>query len=268
MTVAVRRRTALFQMGVDAVVRRFGRTHLGWPWLFIRSPLTAFGSTFLFAGILSVPTDAGVPYLLFVLVGQASWNLFSSGVTLGTRSLDAMKSTLNAVPASRAMATAAYLARAMLESAIMMGIFVFTSLWYLAHDGTSYMHLTFASPVLLLVSCGLMMLMALGICSFTAVLGQGNRDTRWSLGFFLGPWMLVTPVVYPVATVPHDLQWTLSANPATLPVLLAREALFGDSGIRAPIVVGGLIGAAVVATLGFAAAEAAARFRTRVNRYA
>jgi lipopolysaccharide transport system permease protein len=266
VTVAVRRRTTLYQLGIDAILRRFGRTHLGWPWLFIRSPLSAFGATFLFAGILSVPTDAGVPYLLFVLVGQAAWGLFSTGVSLGTRSLDATRSTRNAVPVTRTMATASYLSRALLEFAIMSTIFVIAVAWYRAHDGTSYLRLTFASPVLLLTSVGLMLLMSLAISSFTAVLGQGNRDTRWSIGFFLGPWMLVTPVVYPVASVPHDLQWTLVANPVALPVLLAREALFGDSGVRKSIVIGGAIGAVVVTTLGLAAAEAAARFRARHGR--
>ena len=263
MTVAVRRRTKLYQLGVDAILRRFGRTHLGWPWLFIRSPLASFGATFLFAGILSVPTDAGVPYLLFVLVGQATWGLFSTGVTLGTRSLDAMKSTRNAIPVSRTLATASYLARALMEFAIMIVIFIIVAVWFYAEDGTSYLRVTFASPLLLLLSVGLLLLMAFSIACFTAVLGQGNRDTRWSIGFFLGPWMLVTPVLYSVQTVPHNLQWTLSVNPATLPVLLAREALFGDSGIRGPIVVGGAIGAVVVTALGLAAAEAAARFRAR-----
>ena len=100
MTVAVRRRTSLYQLSIDAISRRFGRTHLGWPWLFIRSPLTAFASTFLFAGILSVPTDAAVPYLLFVLVGQAIWGLFSSSIVQVTRSLDAMGSFRSAVPMS------------------------------------------------------------------------------------------------------------------------------------------------------------------------
>jgi ABC-type polysaccharide/polyol phosphate export permease len=76
----------------------------------------------------------------------------------------------------------------------------------------------------------------------------------------------VTPILYPVSTVPHDLQWTLAVNPATLPVLLAREALFGDSGIRRSIVVGGAIGAVLVTALGLAAAEAAARYRWRNNR--
>jgi ABC-type polysaccharide/polyol phosphate export permease len=266
MTVAVRRRTALYQLGIDAILRRFGRTHLGWPWLFIRSPLSAFGATFLFAGILSVPTDADVPYLLFVLVGQAIWGLFAGNVGIGTRSLDATRSVRNAVRVSRSMATASYLSRGLLELAIMAAIFVITAMSFLSRDGRSYVRFTVASPFLLALSIGLMMLMSFAISSFTAVLGQGNRDTRWSIGFILGPWMLVTPILYPVSTVPHDLQWTLSVNPAALPVLLAREALFGDSGIRGPIVVGGAIGAALVTALGLAAGEAAARYRWRNNR--
>src|SRR5688572_4452220 len=123
MTFAVRRRTTLYQLSVDSIVRRFGRTHLGWPWLFIRSPLAAFGATFLFSGILSVPTDAGVPYLMFVLVGQAIWGVFSNGITTTTRSLDALGSFRNAVPVPRWMATAAFLSRALLELVIMVVIF-------------------------------------------------------------------------------------------------------------------------------------------------
>ena len=96
-------------------------------------------------------------------------------------------------------------------------IFAFVAVWFHAQDGKSYVRFTFASPVLLLLSVGLMLLMAMAIGSFTAVLGQGNRDTRWSVGFLLGPWMLVTPILYSVASVPDDLEWTLAVNPATLP---------------------------------------------------
>jgi len=263
VTIAVRRRTTLYQLSVDSILRRFGRTYLGWPWLFIRSPLSAFGATFLFSGILSVPTDAGVPYLLFVLVGQAIWGAFSGGVSIATRSLDALGSFRNAVRITRTMATAAYLSRAVLETAIMAVIFSIVAVWYRVNDGDSYLRPTLASPFLVLLSIGLMLLMAFAIGNFTAVLGQGNRDTRWSIGFILGPWMWVTPILYPVASVPPDLQWTLVVNPATLPVLLAREALFGDSGLRTSIVIGGSIGAAAVTVLGLAAAEAAARFRAR-----
>jgi lipopolysaccharide transport system permease protein len=263
VTTLVRRRTTLYQLSVDAILRRFGRTYLGWPWLFIRSPLSAFGATFLFAGILSVPTDAGVPYLLFVLVGQAVWGVFSSGVSIATRSLDALGSFRNAIRVPRTMATAAYLSRSVLELAIMVVIFSIVAVWYRVNDGDSYLRTTAASPFLLLLSVGIMLLMAFAIGSFTAVLGQGNRDTRWSLGFILGPWMLVTPIVYPVSSVPADLEWTLVVNPATLPVVLAREALFGDSGLRESIVVGGAIGAGAVTVFGLVAAEAAARFRAR-----
>src|SRR5688572_9801879 len=146
MTFAVRRRTTLYQLSVDSIVRRFGRTHLGWPWLFIRSPLSALGATFLFAGILSVPTDAGVPYLLFVLVGQAVWGVLSSGIGLGTRGLHAMRTVRRAVPVTRAAATAAFMAWALLELALMAVIVAFVALWFRLTDGDSYLRLTALSP--------------------------------------------------------------------------------------------------------------------------
>jgi lipopolysaccharide transport system permease protein len=215
----------------------------------VRPLIGAFGATFLFSRVLGVEPGSGIPYLLFVMVGQATWTLLDLGLLLATRSLDATRSLRRMIPLSRRAAVVAYLFPAALEVAVVGGIIVALTMWYGFHDGS-----WFVTPGLhnLLIPAGLalVLLLAFGLGSFTSVLGEGNRDTRWTLRYVVSPWTFVTPIMYPVAVMPEHLRWTLPLNPAALPVLLVREGLFGDAGITSSIVVGGLIGTLVIATLG------------------
>src|SRR4051794_17965008 len=56
--------------------RRYLRTWLGWVWLPLRPAVETASRVFVFGGVLSVPTQHGIPYLVFFLAGQSAWGLF------------------------------------------------------------------------------------------------------------------------------------------------------------------------------------------------
>jgi ABC-type polysaccharide/polyol phosphate export permease len=257
MTVEARERHVLLQVARDAITLRYRKTHFGWLWLVFRPLVGALGATFLFSGVLSVRTDDGAPYLLFALAGQAAWGVLDSGLIYATRSLDGTRALRDAVLVSRRTVLVAFLAPSVVELGIIASLFAVLCAWFRVTDGLWYVPLRL-ELLLIVPAVACLLLIAFGIGSITAVLGQGNRDTRWTVGFLLGPWMLVTPVLYPLSTVPHDLRWTLAANPAALPVLLMREAVFADVGLTTSIVAGGTIGARALALVGLAFQRASA----------
>jgi lipopolysaccharide transport system permease protein len=247
----VSERAAVWQASVDALGRRYRRTYLGWPWLVVRPVLGSLGATFLFSGVLDIQTESGEPYLLFVLGGMAMWTLLDTSLVLLTRSLDATRALRRTIRIAPASVLVAFLFPAAVQLVIMAALFVVLTGWFRIGHGDWYVELGLRT-LLLPVAVVAVLFLALGIGAFTSVLGEGNRDTRWALNYVMSPWLYVTPVLYPLSVMPDDLKWTAAVNPAALPVLLGREAIFGDSGITRGVVAGGTIGIVTVLAIGCA----------------
>src|SRR5690606_16218423 len=70
-------------------------------------------------------------------------------------------------------------------------------------------------------------LTVLGVGLFMAALNVRYRDVEQLMPFVVQVLLFVTPVIYPVSTVPDNLQWLLYVNPMTGIIELARYSLLG-----------------------------------------
>jgi lipopolysaccharide transport system permease protein len=242
-------RTMIAQLAVDAVTMRYRGTLIGWPWLFMRPLLSSVGITFVFSSIVGVKAGGKTPYFLFAVAGQAVWGVLRMGVMMATRSLRRTSSTHKAIPIPPVAAVAAFVAPALLELVIGLGVSLCALVVYRLTDGVWYLHLGIKT-LLLPFAVFLLVLIVVAVGQWTAVLSRTYRDLRFVLSSVLSLWSFLTPVMYPATAVPDRLAWTLSWNPAALPVLLSREALFGNSGLTYGIFVKGIIGIAVMSGLG------------------
>lgn len=242
-------RTMIGQLALDAVTMRYRNTVIGWPWLIIRPVVSSAGITFVFSSVVGVKAGGNTPYFLFALVGQASWGVVRMGMMLATRSLRRTQSTHRSIPVPPFAAVTAFVVPALLEFVIGMTIAAITVMGYRIVTGVWHIQVHW-QLALLPVSVFLLVLIVIGLGQWTAVLSRTYRDVRFMLSSFMSFWSFLTPVMYPATAVPPNLKWTLSWNPAALPVLLSREAFFGHSGLTPGIAVKGLIGIAVVFFLG------------------
>jgi lipopolysaccharide transport system permease protein len=53
---------------------------------------------------------------------------------------------------------------------------------------------------------------------WTSVWQARARDVRFAVRYVLGFWILFTPVMYPLATVPPRFRWLMHLNPMTAPI--------------------------------------------------
>ena len=71
-----------------------------------------------------------------------------------------------------------------------------------------------------------LLLLTLGISWFLASISVYLRDIGQFIGIIITAMLFLSPIFYPLSTLPESYQTALQANPLTLPVEMARDVLF------------------------------------------
>jgi len=211
-----------------AFEKLYKRTILGKAWIFLRPLVPLAVRVFVFGGLLQVGGHTGVPYFLFVSVGTAVWELFASSLMWATRSLQLNGAILARLYVPRLILPIASMVPGLAYFLIHLGVIAAALVYYRVHDGVWYLDSTwlFVAPIAVV----LILLFALSIGLWTAVLGAGARDVRFGLGYVLEFWIYLTPVVYPVSIVPDHVEWAFYLNPIAVYVVAFRGAILGGEG--------------------------------------
>jgi len=227
-----RYRALLPFFGRRALEKLYIRTHLGWLWIPMRPVLDVGLKALIFGGLLGAPSG-GVPYFLFFLIGMMGWTLFEQSLMWATRSIELNRALIKKLYFPRLILPFANLAPALVELflysiilAVTLGVFLFL-------DGTTYIAL---EPKLLLAPLGMFLgvLLALGISFWTAVLGAATRDMRFTLSYILGVWFFLTPVIYPLKSLPAFLQPIAVINPMTPIIEMVKWGSIGAGELNLP----------------------------------
>lgn len=219
-----RRLIAFF--GRRYIEKRYVRTWLGWLWLPLRPTLAVASRVLIFGGLLGIPSD-GVPYLLFFLVGLAAWHLFAECAYWATRSIELNRGPLGRMYIPRLTTLVAAVAPGLLDYVIYGGLTLAALLYYAASDGVLYLELGLG---LLAAGAGLVLIVLLGLSVglWTSVYAVQARDVRFGLSYFLSFWFFLTPVIYPLSTVPEGYRSALAFNPMTAPIELVKGGVLGQ----------------------------------------
>ncbi len=194
----------------------------------------------VFTLVFNVVLDNGIPWFpVFLLSGLLAWNLFSSSVLQGARSVIDNANLVKKVYFPREVlplaATGVALVDFVLQSAVLL-VFMAAVGW------------DFHGPALALYPLALAALLVFtGAVSF--LLSAANvryRDVQHLVGLALLVWFWMTPIVYPagvVQSLPHEvlgvrLFHVYLANPLVVIVSGFQRALYGvvrPSGAASPI---------------------------------
>ena len=199
---------------------RYKQTLLGGLWAILQ-PLVAM---FIFAGVLTRVTSIrsdGPPYALFVYVGLVPWTFFTNAVSLSGNSL----------LGSEQMIRKTYFPRVLIPLAIIiaLGLDLLISFGFVA-----VLMLYYRWPVTLgIVGLPLFILGAFlassGLGLFLSAMNVRYRDIKYVIPFFTQMALFVTPVIYPMRSVPAKFKTLLALNPMTGIVEGFRHALLGTA---------------------------------------
>jgi lipopolysaccharide transport system permease protein len=193
---------------------RYRQTFFGYAWA-IAPPLVST-AIFVFlsrSGVFTV-SNAGVPYVPFLLTGLILWQTF----------VDALGSPLRMVNQSREMLTKINFPReALVLAGILEVLFNFLVRGVLLAGALLWFHVGL-TPSALLFPLGLLAIVGVGLAIGVMLvpLGVLYQDVEQALGLVVSLWFFVTPVFYP-APSSYPASLTMLLNPVS-PVLDSTRA--------------------------------------------
>lgn len=216
------RRVLLF-FGIRSIQSLYRKTRLGMPWLFIRNLLPLAVGSFVFGGVMEVPSG-GVPYFIFFTTGQLAWSFFDSPLIRGSRGLDVNRELLRKLYIPRVILPMGQMAAGLVEPVLVTAVLAGVAVYYRSTDGVWYVNLgweTFRAPLAAL----LILSFAFSVSLFTSVWQARARDVRFALRYVVGFWLYFTPVIYPLDMVPERWRDLAYVNPLTAPVQLFKSGV-------------------------------------------
>jgi lipopolysaccharide transport system permease protein len=233
--------------GGRAVAKITNFTLLGRAWLVLRPTADTAARALVFGGVLNAPS-LHVPYYLFFITGMWCWRLFDRSLFWATRGIELNRGLVRKMYFPRLLLPISSVVPGLVEFGVYTVVLVGVLVYHAVVDGHNYLAL---GPQLLLVPLGLLMAFtfAMGAGLITSVLGAYGRDARYSLSYLLDFWLFVTPVIYPLQSIPSQYQTIALLNPMTAVVELVKYGLINAGEVRPTALA--ISGVAIVALLLF-----------------
>jgi lipopolysaccharide transport system permease protein len=226
------------------VLVRYKQAILGVVWAILQPFLTMVVFTVVFNKALGVKSpDPKVPYPIFSFSGLLVWQFFSGALGRSGISLVANANLLTKVYFPRLVIPTSAVIAGLVDFAIsfvimlaLMGVYGIAPAWQIVFI-----------PLFLLLAIAA----SLAVSLWLSALNVLYRDVQYVIPFLVQLWMFVSPVIYPITSIPPGpLRVAFAINPMTGVIGGFRWALLGEPfpgrymwisiGAIAAVLVGGL----------------------------
>jgi len=222
------------------------QTILG-PLYFIITPIiSTLISTLIFGKIAQLSTD-GIPQFLFYMSGNLFWTYFSTCLNAGKSIFSANASLFSQVYFPRLTVPISQTISAFIKLIIQFTLFTGFYFYFVSEGMNLKPSFQTVLIPLLLLQCSLLGIgTGILISSFTVK----YKDLNFLYTFIVSIWMYISPIVYPLSTLPKKWHYLISFNPMVGIVETARQLLFGISSIESTFILNGLITTVVMLFIG------------------
>ncbi len=205
---------------------RYKQTVLGAAWAVLQPLLTMVAFSVFFGRLAKVPSE-GAAYPLFAFCALLPWQLFANSLSQSGNSLLDNAHLITKVYFPRLLVPLATVATAAVDFSIAFVVLLGMMLWYGVTPGWHIL----AVPAFVLFA----MTTALAVGLWLSALNVKYRDVRYTIGFLVQFWLLVTPVAYPSSLVPERWHVWYGLNPMAGVVEGFRWALLGTGSPPGPM---------------------------------
>ncbi|MFC1678619.1 ABC transporter permease [Elusimicrobiota bacterium] len=214
-------RELLLNITMREIRVRYKQSLLGIFWSVLQPLLMMLIFTAVFAGFAKIPSD-GIPYPLFSYTALLPWTFFSTALSFAIPSLVANANLLTKIYFPREIFPIASILTASVDFCIAATLFVALLLYY----GVTLTTTAFYAIPILLVQ----IILTLGISFFASAANVYYRDIKYALPFFIQISMYLSPVIYPLSSVPERYRSLYLMNPmASIISGYRRVLLLGQS---------------------------------------
>ncbi len=192
-------------------VTSFKQTILGPLWFFINPIFTTVMYVIVFGNIANLSTD-GAPKMAFYLAGVTLWNYFSSCLTSSSNVFRGNASIFGKVYFPRLVMPVSIVVSNLMRFGVQFALFLIVLLYYLIVEQNVHPNLWILATPFLIV---LMAAFAMGTGMIFSAMTTKYKDISMLLSFGVSLYMYITPVVYPVSSIPEKYRWIAEYNPLT-----------------------------------------------------
>ena len=209
-------------------VAQYKQTILGPAWHFIQPLFTTIIFTIVFGKIAQLSTD-GTPPFIFYMAGTVIWTYFANVLTATSSTFTGNAGIFGKVYFPRLAIPMANLFSKLIAFAIQFFFFL-CFLGYFIWQGSDIQPniWVLATPLLLLMMAAL----GLGLGIIISAMTTRYRDLIVLVGFGVQLLMYVSPIIYPLSTLPEQWRFWASLNPIAPIVELFRYAYLGSGSIN------------------------------------
>ena len=225
-------RSLAWRLFVRNISAQFRQSLLGYFWLFF--PPLVNSAVFIFLnsrGIVKIP-DTGVPYPVFVLLGNLLWQMLIMMMQAPLQGINREKGLLTKLNFSReALLVASFLEGGAMALIPLVAVPVILFCFRNSIDSSLVTRYTLLAPVGILGLC----IFAFSIGVFLTPIGALYQDIGRAIPVVARFWMFVTPVIYALPTEKGLTRTLLTLNPATPFIETARDWMLGQSADLLPL---------------------------------
>ena|GEM_PF-407028 len=221
-----------------SLVTRYRQTSLGWLWALLQPLLSSLIYVIIFTVIIPVPTG-NVPYPLFIITDLVFWSYFSRVVLIGAGSITNNIDLLTRIQFPREFLPLAVWVESLVD--LLLGLCIVAAAFLL------YQYPLTAFAPLVLVAFVVETMLALGLAFLLASMSVIVRDLMQVVPLLMQLLVYLSPVIYPLTSVPKGLQSVLAFNPLSAVFATYQETLFyGQFTVGGSLLLGAVISAVIL----------------------
>jgi lipopolysaccharide transport system permease protein len=221
---------------------RYRQSFLGLAWA-ILPPLATLGAgALVFHHVVGIQAGR-FPYAIVTMAGLVPWTFFANSLTLGVPSIIAAQPLVTRLPFPRAILPLSLVGTSFADLLISLLIFAGFALGYGVGVPVTVAWMLLLIPIEVAFISGVVLL--------GSAIGAFARDVRLMVPVAVQIWLFLTPVLYPLSTVPKGLRSLYLLNPMTGIVESFRRILVYNTGPEISLLWRTLAGTAVVLVLGW-----------------
>jgi lipopolysaccharide transport system permease protein len=217
-----RNRSLIYALSKREVVGRYRGSYFGILWSFINPLFMLTIYTFVFSVIFkarwTAQSDSKTEFALILFAGLIVFNLFSECIT---KAPSLILSNVNYV--KKVVFPLEVLPWVTLYSALFHGA-VSLLVWLMAYS--IFFGMPQATIIYLPLVITPLLLMIMGVSWILVGFGVYLRDIGQLIGIFVMALMFLSPIFYPISSLPEEFQVLMMLNPLTIPVEEIRDSLF------------------------------------------
>ena len=183
---------------------RYKQSIFGIFWAILQPLAMMIIFTIVFSRIAKIPSD-GIPYPVFSYVALLPWTFFSTSLAFAIPSLVSNNNLLTKIYFPREIFPIASILAAFVDFCIAAVIFLAILIFYKV---TLTLNAFYVIPILLV-----QVMLTLAVALFASAINVFYRDIKYALPFFIQLWMYLSPVIYPVSSVPDRFKSLYMLNP-------------------------------------------------------